>query len=326
MRIEIFDSSLNRKAIAYHWVSLLWTSEYHGLGSFLLELQENTELFGYIAAMDYVKLDVDDTVMIVTNVQAYGGKIIVGGFSANWILDNRVSDRVIKNQNAEDALRGLVQDMSPWECVELGAAAGIADKFTAQTSDDKISEYCSVICGAVDMGYRFRKVDKKLLFECYKPELNTAVRYAAKIGNVGNERYSESENTYANVAIVAGAGDGETRVTVAAGDVSAYGKDRREIYIDARHEQPEENETDAEYRARLVRYGEKTLSEHYRIKNISFEIDDAGVKLGDLVPVASSVTGERYTARVTSVTIKSQKNTFKRTVSIGTPIPLTKRS
>lgn len=325
MRLEVFDSSLNRKAIAYHWVSLLWVSEYYGLGSFLIELQENTELFGYISAMDYVKLDVDDTVMIVTNVQAYDGKVIVGGFSANWILDNRVSNRVIKNQNAEEALRGLVRDMSPWGCVELGTSAGITDKFTAQTSDAKISEYCSVICGAVDMGYRFRKEGKKLLFECYKPTLNTAVRYAAKFGNIGNERYSESENTFANVAIVAGAGEGEDRVTVTAGDISAQGKDRREIYVDARHEQPQEGETDAEYRARLTRHGEKVLSEHYRIKNISFEIDEAGVKLGDLVPVASSLTGEQYTARVVSVTIKSQKNTFKRTVSVGTPI-LIKRS
>lgn len=326
MRIEIYDTALNRKAILYSWVSMLWQPEYNGLGLFLVEFQESSDLFGYISTMDYVKLDIDDTVMMVTSVQMRDGKVVVSGRSANFILYNRVSDTVISNQNAEAAMRSLVQNMNPWDCLELGDSAGLTDIYTAQTSDARISEYCTNICTATDMGYRIIKSGRKLLFECYKPPLNTGLKFSARLGNIGNEQYAESENDYANVAIVAGAGEGAARVTVIAGDTSLTGVARREIYVDARSEQPEEGESDSEYRARLVRYGEKRLAELYRIKNITFAISDDRVKLGDLVPVTSSLTGETYTARITALSIKSQKNTIKRTISVGTPIPLKRRS
>ncbi len=57
---------------------------------------------------------------------------------------------------------------------------------------------------------------------------------------MGGIAYSVTTNGYKNVAVVAGAGAGDARITVRAGNTSATGADRREMYVDARQEQPED--------------------------------------------------------------------------------------
>ena len=48
------------------------------------------------------------------------------------------------------------------------------------------------------------------------------------------------DGDYANVAVVQGAGEGENRATVTVGLTDATGADRRELYVDARDVQPDE--------------------------------------------------------------------------------------
>lgn len=320
MRIEFYSPNLERKAISYTWVSLLWRPEYYGVGLFLVEFQRDAELFGLLSEMDYAKLDEDDNLMIVTTIQIKDNKLVVGGFSANWIFTQRVSEKVISNKNAEQSMRELVAEMSPWDNLSLGESAGLSDVFSAQISDYSLSNYFKIIGEATDVGYRVRKDRKSLLFECYKPGLNTDYKFSATLGNMKKEKYISSENEYKNVAIVAGGGEGTERVSVTVGETSATGKDRREVYIDARAIQPEEGESDESYRNRLALHGKKELATQNRIKNTEFEIQEESLKLGDLVSVVSSYTGETYTARITSYTIKSQNNKVTKTVSIGSPV------
>jgi hypothetical protein len=142
---------------------------------------------------------------------------------------------------------------------------------------------------------------------------------------MGDERYSESEKDYKNVAVVAGALiDGE-RVTVVAGDTAAVGVSRREMYVDARDIQPEEGETREEYEARLIRRGEKKLSERIKIVNTNFSILKEDVSLGDLVLLTPTYKDETLQARVTSITYKSQNNTMQKIIGIGQPIPVNRR-
>ena len=326
MRLTFYDTSLNKKAVVFNWLSMLWQPQYNNVGSFVLEFQESSELFGLIKQLDYVVFDEDpDTVMMVWGVELKNKKVVISGHSAVYLLEHRVSDDVVRNENAELAMRRQVQNMTPWECVELGELQGFTDKFTAQTSDGSVLEYCLTISQFVDMGFRFRKSGKSLLFETYKPDLNRNVRYSAKLGNMGDERYSESEKDFKNVAIVAGAAiDGE-RVTVAAGDTTATGAARREMYVDARDVQPEEGETREEYEQRLVRRGEKKLAEKIKIVNTSISILTEDVKLGDKVLLNPTYTDETLEARVTMITYKVQNNMMQKNISIGQPIPTNRR-
>ena len=316
MNVTIYGPDLKKKAILYHFVSLLWQPRYNTPGSFCVELVSDPSLLGVIEPMDYVTTDADEAVMIVLSVEFDAKKFVIRGQSADYVLSTRVSNTVIKNRNAEEAMRELVSAMPPYPGVSLGESAGYPDKFTAQVSDQSVQSYCGVIARSVGMGFRLRKSGDALLFEVYKPGVNTAVKFSAALGNLTGERYAVSVSGYANVAIVAGQGTGDERITVIAGDTSAEGINRREIYVDARNEQQEEGETPEEYEARLVRYGETKLEEHRKMDNSQFSLDSDALRLGDLVYVTPSYSGKTVLARVISLAIKCQNNTIKKTAVV----------
>lgn len=326
MKVIFYDSNLNKKAIAYNWISMLWQPKYNDLGSFQIELQDASELFGVVKPMDYASFDQDDNLMIVTSIQAGDKRVIISGHTAIWLLSKRVSTSIVKNTNAEQAMLGLVSSMTPWPMLSAGEATGIEDVYSAQISNAEIFDYCKNIAQKTDIGFRISKRGRALKFECFKPSLNPGVRFSAPLGNMGGEKYIEGEADFANVAIVAGAGEGGERVTVTVGDLTSTGAARREIYIDARDLQPEDGETSSEYKARLTRRGESKLVEYAKIESTSFTVVDDDVALGDLVRITPTYINTVLQARVTSVTIKSQNNTITKTVGIGTPVSVSSRT
>lgn len=303
---------------------MVWEESYNSDGSFQIEVQQTAEVANLLKADRYAGISESNTIMIIKAVQIEDGKIIASGYPAISVLSERVSTKVVSNENAETALRNLVSSADPWPRLELGNVAGITDKFTAEKSDASLYEYCQVIAQSVDMGIRFRhdKKEKKLLFECYKPTINKNAKYSTAYGNMSGIRYSASTANLKNVAIVAGAGEGASRVTVLAGKTDLTGADRREMYVDARSEQPEEGESDESYRARLVRYGEEKLVGQSKIENFSFDLDDNKLSLGDIVTCNVSEIGVKLKVRVTGIRLTSQNNGTKVEASVGTPIIL----
>ena len=324
MECSIYDINLNRIGVLVTLVSMVWEESYNSDGSFQIEVQQTAEAANLLKVDRYAGIRESNTLMIIKAVQIKNGKIIASGYPAIYVLSERVSTEVVSNQNAEEALRKLISSAVPWPRLELGDIAGITDKFTAEKSDASLLEYCQVIAQSVDMGIRFRhdKKEKKLLFECYKPPLNENAKYSTSYGNMGNIKYSVSTANLKNVAVVAGAGEGSSRVTVVAGRTDLTGSDRREMYVDARSEQPEEGESDESYRARLVRCGEEKLVGQSKIENFSFTLDDNKLSLGDIVTCNVYEIGVKLKVRVTGILITSQNNGTKVEVSVGNPIVL----
>lgn len=324
MECNIYDINLNRIGVLVTWVSMVWEESYNADGRFQVEVQQTTEAADLLKVDRYVGILESNTLMIIKAVQIENGKIIASGFPAISVLSERVSTKVVSNENAETALRNLISSADPWPRLELGNVAGITDKFNAEKSDATLLEYCQVIAQSVDMGIRFRhdKKEKKLLFECYKPPLNENAKYSTSYGNMGNIKYSVSTANLKNVAVVSGSGEGSSRVTVMAGRTDLTGFDRREMYVDARSEQQEEGESDESYRARLVRYGEEKLVGQSKIENFSFYLDDNKLSLGDIITCNMSEIGVKLKVRVTGIRLTSQKNRTKVEASVGTPIIL----
>lgn len=320
MECSIYDSNLNRVGVVSTWVSMIWAEGYNSLGSFQIELQQRNGLIDLFSIDRFCGIPDSDTLMILKSVQVRNGTIVANGFPATRILGDRVSTAVISNRNSELAMRSLVQNMSPWPGVELGEVAGINDVFAPQKSDASILEYCQIIGQYSDVGFKLRhdKVQRKLLFECYKPPENPNARYSTDYGNVGSLEYSMSAINYKNVAVVAGAGEGAARITVTVG--TASGADRREMYVDARQEQPEEGEAELTYMERLSRIGQEKLVEQVKASSLSFKIEDNRAKLGDVIFCRFPEIGVQTKVRITGKTIKSQKNGTEVTATLGTPI------
>lgn len=323
---NIYDENLNRIGTVGTWVSLVWSEGYNTIGSFQMELQQKSTLLSLFKIGNYVGRSDFKTLCIIRSVEVNDGKIIVNGHPAASILDERVSTKVISNENAETAMRSLISEMAEWPRVELGALSNISDVFERQTSDKSVLAYCEEIAAEIDAGFilRFDRTNKKLLFEVYKPTENKNLVFATKFGNLANTIYSETDNNYKNVAVVAGAGEGDARITVIVGDTASTGTSRRELYVDARNVQMEENETQDEYKTRLGNYGLEKLAEQIKIRNVSAEVntDDFGKRyeLGDIITCILDDVGVKFTSRITGFTMTSQNNQTNIELEFGTPI------
>lgn len=319
-QIDIFDLDLKRIGTLQTWISMVWMEEYNAHGKFQIEIQMTPDAARLISPWRYCQLRGRETVMVIQSVQVKGNRVIANGATALWLLEKRISTHVVRAVNAEAGLRSVVMGMTPWPHLTVGTLYGITDKFENQMSDGTVLEYCKKIGAAVDMGVKIRKESSALLFECYKPPINLNARYSDQYGNISGSAYTISDAKTANVAIVAGAGSGDERITVAVGNVGAVGADRLEIYVDARDIQPEEGESAEEYAARLEARGRRKLLECQHVESIKFDVQDDRAKLGDMITVYLSAVNLKVQVRVTSETIVSQRNQLQRSIGLGTPI------
>ena len=96
-------------------------------------------------------------------------------------------------------------------------------------------------------------------------EGNSPVVFSTYMNNLYSSSYTEDDTDYYSVAIVAGEGEGDSRVVVEVGDGQAYGLDRIELYVDARDIQSVSGDkvlTEEEYIATLMSRGYSRLNEH----------------------------------------------------------------
>lgn len=319
-QIDVFDLDLNRVGALQTWISLVWREEYSAPGQFQLEVQQTKGVAQLLVPWRYCQLRGRDTIMVIYSMYIKDNRIIANGASALWVLGRRVSTQVVSRVNAETGLRSVLLGMTPWPRLELGELSGVADQYENQTSDGSVLEYCKKICAAVDMGVRIRRSGAALLFECYKPDVNPNARYSDQYGNISEPTYTISDAKTANVAVVAGAGSGDERITVVVGNTEATGADRLEVYVDARDVQPEEGESTDDYAARLERRGRQKLLDYQHVEGVSFEVQDDRAKLGDMITVHLSAINIRVRVRVTSEEIISQRNQTRRSIGLGTPI------
>lgn len=323
---NVYDKDLNRIGTIETWVSLLWQEGYNTVGTFIIECQQTKEIAKLLNIGNYIGRGDFKTLCLIRGKEIKNHLIVVSGFPAVDILRERISTAVINNQNAEEGMRSLVANMSPWERVEVGELAGITEKFERQISDRTILEYCEEISAEIDAGFRFRfdKANKKLLFEVYKPVKNENLVFATKFGNLAEIIYSETDNQFKNVAVVAGAGEGDARITVTVGDLAATGAARREMYVDARNIQPEEGETEEAYKIRLQNEGLEKLAAQIKIENLSAEInsDDFGKRynLGDVVTCILDDLGVKLDTRIIGFSYTSQNNQTVTELEFGKPI------
>ena len=323
MKISVFSPQLNRVGEIYSWVSLAWETEYNDVGSFSLEVRNTSDNIQLLKPFNYVKMDEDDTVMVIVSLKIQKNNIVVTGFSASYVLSKRISTEIISNVNAETAIRNLIANMQPWDKFEVGEAAGLSDVFADQVSDKTILDYILRICKDTDIGFTTIKDGDRIKFVLYKPGVNLNGKFKAEYGNLGDEEYLVSEKAYCNVAIVGGQGEGDDRISVTVGDAESTGYLRREMYVDSRQTQKKDGESDASYRSRLQQAGLEKLAEAAKIEEFDFSIIGNGVSIGDIVTVKTSFA--QIEARVMKMSVKSQNNSVRKIISVGEPLRVNRR-
>lgn len=319
--ICVYDGQLNLLARLESWVSLVWPERYNvysGVQGAQLELHASTDLQALCRPDRYLWLTGSDRIMRICSAQTDRSehKLVISARDAACILDERISTQTLSGFAVESTLRSLVSGVAAWPGLELGVLADLADTYTGEVKPGSLLSIAEQVCQELDIGFRVRfdQQAKKLLFELYRPKLDPNARYAPQYGNLTDLAYTESITDYKNICTVVGA-DG----TVTVGATDNTGTARREMLLDASSKKKEDGQSQSEYLAALRTLGEQELAKHTRLEN--FEFTPTGpVTVGKVVAASLPGTDIQAAARITSVTLQSQKGENTVSTEIGTPI------
>lgn len=315
----VYDMELRLLGRIESWVSLVWPERYNTYADVQgaqLELHDSTALQAMCRPDRYLWLSGSDRIMRIVSAQKSGHRLVISAKDAACILAERVCTRTLSSFAVEDTLRSLVSAMAPWPHFTLGDAAGLTDTCTGEVKPGSLLNIVEQVCQEKDIGFRVRFVpgEKKLLFELYRPKLDPNARYAPQYGNLTDLTYTESITDYKNICTVIGA-DG----TVTVGATGNTGAARRELLLDASSRKKEEKQSQDDYLASLRALGEQELAKHLRLENFRFTPTD-DVSVGTVVAASLPGTDIQAAARITSVTLNSQKGENSVSTEIGTPI------
>ena len=319
--ICVYDGQLNLLARLESWVSLVWPERYNvysGVQGAQLELHASTALQALCRPDRYLWLTGSDRIMRICSAQTDRSehKLVISARDAACILDERISTQTLSGFAVESTLRSLVSGAAAWPGLELGVLADLADTYTGEVKPGSLLSIAEQVCQKLDIGFRVRfdQQAKKLLFELYRPKLDPNARYAPQYGNLTDLTYTESITDYKNVCVVVGA---EGTATVGAAENT--GSARRELIVDATSKKKEGGQSQADYLAALRAQGEQELAKHTRLENFRFT-PTGSITVGMVVEASLPGTDIQAAARITSVTLSSQKGENSVSTEIGTTI------
>lgn len=317
--IFVYDINLQLLGQIETWISLVWPERYNvysGVQGAQLELHDSIDMQAMLRPDRYLWLTGSERIMRICSAQKSDHKLVISTRDAAYLLDERACTETLSSFVLEDTLRKQVAGID-WPCLELGEEAGLeGEKYDGEVQPGSLLEMAEQICQEHDIGFRIRfdPDAPKLLFELYRPKLDPNARYAPQYGNLTDLTYTESINDYKNVVIVLGAD-----ATVTVGAVKAAGAQRREKVVDATTRKKADDQSADDYIAELKTLGEQELAKHTRIENFRFTPSDS-VTVGAIVAASLPGTDINAAARITSVTLSSQKGENSVSTEIGTPV------
>jgi hypothetical protein len=181
-----------------------------------------------------------------------------------------------------------------------------------------VFETVKLWCETADAGFRtvFDNERKIFTFELYRGRKTSCI-FAKEFENLLSAQYTESVADFSNAALVKGEGEGGERaaVTVFGGDgKEPSGKDRFELYVDAKDLQSEQGEDtppipEADYRELLIFRGMEKLAQRAHVLSFDAAVNTHGnlrykadFDLGDTVKVQSKEWGAELDAQITEIT------------------------
>lgn len=293
MDLYILNKSFEIVDIIDTAASVIWTEKYIGAGDFEIYIPASKKAVNALRDDYYVTRADTDRVMIIKNSKIRtdtenGNYLTVTGPSLESILKRRI---IWQQTNfygkVELAIRRLITEsiINPTiperkiDNFKLGPVQGFTDTMEMQVTGDNLGETIDKICKTYNMGYKITLQDGYFVFDLYRgadrsynQSVNPYVVFSPDYDNLLNSDYSFTGDTYKNVVLVAGEGEGLERKTQAVGNAS--GLDRYEMYADARNNSTNNGEiSDTEYFANLAEDGKETLKENQATESFSGEVN-----------------------------------------------------
>ena len=323
MNLNLYDKDLNRIAIiGTRFKSCLWNEGYNTVEPFTVELGLTDEYKKKLQKDFYVGRDDRNTLMVIKAIEYSGQSIVVTGYQASRILDDVAFIGTIgENSNIDESIKEAYNKSNGYYNLTF-ASSDTGVVYPEQISNKSFLELCEKTCQNTECGFRIVKKDKSLVAELYKPTEKENLVLSESFGNLTVGGISISCENEKNYAIVL---DKMIRVDV---DLTG-GADRKELIVDARDLQQQEEEPLVARMSRLRARGFESLLE--RSDGFSVRITppsaDFGTKydLGDILTIRLPDYGLTLKARVERFSQKSQQNQTETIVEVGKILKLKRR-
>jgi hypothetical protein len=304
--------------------SLIWDRKYYETGNF--ELHCSPKYFPLFMGAEYI----------------WSAGLVETGIIQDVSYDKENHDTIVKGHFLEDILSGrLITDIvtgtktpEVWArewitnyCItpaddkrkiaklSLGAMHNLGTPVPVQTRGDDLPSKIREIATPQACGFRilYDYLHDQMYAEIWQGLDRTENQTVHSLAVFSDDEetsslstYTRSAGDYRNFAYVAGEGEDADRIIVTVDQTN--GSPRKELWVDARDLQREDNDTDATYKAKLIQRGKEKLAQYPIAESADFSVLTSNsliyredYDLGDLGTVIDKETGIKYTARVEEI-------------------------
>ena len=338
MEMYVLNKNFEKIALIDAYESLLWTDRYSKPGEFEIYTPVADFALQYPVADNYLQIKESEHTMVIedttieSNVET-GNHIKITGRSLESILDRRIvwtqTDISGNLQNGIKRLltENIINPSDPSRRIPNFIFEDSTDpEITGLTMEnqytgDNLLDIVQTLCETNEIGYKILLSDEgnfvfslyKGIDRSYRQEALPFVVFKPSFENIINSNYAELNSEAKTITLVAGEGEGASRVTRVVGTGS--GLLRKELYTDARDIQSEGMST-ADYYAKLDQRGTEKLKENKIKKTFDGECETTRMyvykrdfDMGDCVQVANEYGMESPTRVVEYIWSSSAQGT-----------------
>ena len=244
---------MNQIDVVDNYESLLWVSRYDDIGDCELYLPATDKAIQLLRKGYYLARDDDDMVCRIERVEIdtdveKGNYLVVTGYDVKKILEQRVIwSTLTVDGKVEDEIRTMVQtsvctpalygrqikNSLGQQMFYLGDRANFTEVISEQVSYTNVGKRIREICKKYNWGYKIIVDQNKFWFILYAgSDRTSSVVFSEDYENLRSTKYIDDSSNLANVALVAGEGEGSQRSRNVSG--IADGINRYEIFVDAK--------------------------------------------------------------------------------------------
>lgn len=333
MDIYALDENFNLVDIAIPYENLQWNRRYYDFGDFQVELplEIYNPSWAYIGTADRPELG------MVQKIEEMGDNevtVLLSGFFCEKMLDDKTCYPRFKGTytTLEAGMRAIFNKFKDDLPITLAAAnsPALGSKYVADFVDDEMGTKFYSLCEPDEISYRvlYNYEENKLYLKFWKgldrtqsQSVNNYYVFSLEFGNVGSRAVDLDYSDYKNYAIVpCNADDNGKEKTTYYVDKSNGGY-QREIVLDFRSERPEDGESTADFKSRIIGEATERLMGYLPVEDIEItpiSDDDYMVNydLGDKCDVNLTDVGITLETRIVEV-LEVFKADGGHTVTVG---------
>lgn len=317
----ILDQNFDTVDILDTYKSLIWTDRFNSYGDFEVSVTPTDKNLSILQTNRYIWRKDSEHLMVIENIQIStdvesGNFIIVSGRSLESIIDRRI---VWSQTRLRGKIQGQLKKLFDQNIINPTDNKRRISNFTFQEitdpvldsitidkqyTGDNMYELINELCEMYSIGFKITlREDNVMVFQLYSGTDRSYsqfdipyVVFSPGYENLISSNYETTDSNMKTIALVAGENKAGDRRILTVGDENITGVNRRELFVDARDIQSEDENgntiPDSEYNQELRNRGNEKMLEYKKVDTFDGEVSpvfgylyDKDYFLGDICQI-----------------------------------------